>query len=88
MIEILLNQGANIERKGFGQCSPLTLGKSSNNEFNFCFINFCFEASRKGYLKAIKILIKKGADTETQDYNGYTPLYWGNFKNFTTILIN
>jgi hypothetical protein len=47
MIEILLNQGANIETKGVGQWSPLTLGKSLNNELNFCFIIFVLKHHEK-----------------------------------------
>jgi hypothetical protein len=40
MIEILLNEGANIEAEDNDECTPLILGKSLNTYFNFCFIIF------------------------------------------------
>jgi hypothetical protein len=38
MIEIFLNEGANIEAEGYDKgdrCTPLIIGKFSNTEFNF-----------------------------------------------------
>ncbi len=47
MIKILLNEGANIEAEGDDECTPLILGKSLNNEFNFCFIIFVLKHHAK-----------------------------------------
>jgi ankyrin repeat protein len=47
---------------------------------DFRLLNYCFVASKKGYLEVVKILLENGANIEKHDDRGCTPLMWGKNK--------
>lgn len=80
MIEILLKKCANIEAESSYKYTPLILGKSLTTQLDFRLLNYCFVASKKGYLEVVKILLENGANIEKHDDRGCTPLMWGKNK--------
>ena len=53
------------------------------NEINY---NPFLIASKNGYLKLVKMLLSRGADTEVKNENGDTPLLEGRNKILTSLV--
>ena len=51
------------------------------NAFVFFKFYFLFIASWNGHLEVVKELLRKKANIEAVDSDGYTPLIWGIFLN-------
>jgi ankyrin repeat protein len=47
---------------------------------------FLFIASFTGHIEVVKELLNRGANIEEKDNDGYTPLIWGIFLNYSIIL--
>ncbi len=87
VVQELLKRGANIEQKDNDGYTPLICGIFLElfNHFKW-FIYFLFIASFNGDIEVVKELLKRGANIEEKDNDGYTPLILGIFLNYSIIL--
>lgn len=97
-VKFLLKKGADIECKDVRGCTPLykaisegthpevvdfLLVNGANIEVKFNGRTLLHMACERGNLKIVKSLLKKGADIESKNCGGCTPLHWAcNFFNF------
>ena len=83
MVKIFLESGANIRAKDNRKWTSLTLGNLFQLFIHFETIYyFLFIASYKGHIAVVKLLVDRGADLESKDVDGFTPLMRGTFLSY------
>ena len=91
MVQILLDQGVDVNAEGGHICSALHAASSEGHDqivqmllAGGANINKCsalhggsalHAASEKGHEQVVRMLLEKGADVNTSDHYGFTPLY-------------
>ena len=79
--KLLVKRGADVESKTEYGGTPLIIGIFLNYVFNFNYFFILFTASSWDNIEVVKLLVERGADVESKDHNGWTPLHWGIFLN-------
>ena len=87
MAKLLIDAGVDIESKNDNGWTPLILGIFLNYAFPLNYYFFIFIASRNGHIEVAKFLMERGADVESKDRHGQTPLIIGIFFNHAFHLI-
>ena len=82
LVKALLEKGANIEANDINWQTPLIHGIFLIIYSTLIIYYFLFIASKNGHIEVAKLLLERGADIESKDRWGKTPLIEGIFLKY------